>query len=240
MPVRFRCSECQSLLGIASRKAGESVRCPRCGAVLAVPGGVPRDPPPKAINFGPGAEEARTEYDWRAVLPSAEPAAPVISAPGLGLPGGPDRRGEERHDDAVNSVSRAGPARPAVNGPEAFVWWQGRFHGRTFPFKCPGCGTTAELRQRVTLTRRTCPGCGYRIDIAAVDRQLEAMEPERRRLMAGCGCGQLRSWLLSRAWARRGWSFELAAGQAEPGAAPDRRPPVIGWLHGPGRHSGGG
>jgi hypothetical protein len=38
MPIRFRCQRCHQLLGIASRKAGSHITCPRCGLAQAVPG----------------------------------------------------------------------------------------------------------------------------------------------------------------------------------------------------------
>ena len=41
MPIRFRCSSCNRLLGIATRKAGTQTRCPHCGAEISVP--VPDD-----------------------------------------------------------------------------------------------------------------------------------------------------------------------------------------------------
>lgn len=37
MPIRFRCSECDRLLGIARRKAGTQIRCPQCGELTTVP-----------------------------------------------------------------------------------------------------------------------------------------------------------------------------------------------------------
>lgn len=37
MPIRFRCTACSKLLGIARRKAGTVIRCPECGAEVAVP-----------------------------------------------------------------------------------------------------------------------------------------------------------------------------------------------------------
>ncbi len=37
MPIRFRCSHCSRLLGIATRKAGTTTRCPQCGNSLVVP-----------------------------------------------------------------------------------------------------------------------------------------------------------------------------------------------------------
>jgi DNA-directed RNA polymerase subunit RPC12/RpoP len=37
MPIRFRCSRCNRLLGIARRKAGAETKCPHCGATIMVP-----------------------------------------------------------------------------------------------------------------------------------------------------------------------------------------------------------
>ncbi|QJW99541.1 hypothetical protein [Frigoriglobus tundricola] len=41
MPIRFRCSFCNRLLGIATRKAGTATTCPHCGCPLTVP--LPQD-----------------------------------------------------------------------------------------------------------------------------------------------------------------------------------------------------
>ncbi len=37
MPIRFRCSYCNRLLGIATRKAGMQTTCPHCGNSITVP-----------------------------------------------------------------------------------------------------------------------------------------------------------------------------------------------------------
>lgn len=37
MPIRFRCSYCNQLLGIARRKIGSVVRCPTCAGQVMVP-----------------------------------------------------------------------------------------------------------------------------------------------------------------------------------------------------------
>lgn len=37
MPIRFRCSYCNRLLGIATRKAGTETTCPHCGYAITVP-----------------------------------------------------------------------------------------------------------------------------------------------------------------------------------------------------------
>jgi hypothetical protein len=38
MAIRFRCHHCNQLLGIANRKAGSAVRCPKCSGEVLVPG----------------------------------------------------------------------------------------------------------------------------------------------------------------------------------------------------------
>jgi hypothetical protein len=37
MPIRFRCAYCNQLMGIARRKAGSVVRCPKCAGQVVVP-----------------------------------------------------------------------------------------------------------------------------------------------------------------------------------------------------------
>jgi phage FluMu protein Com len=37
MPIRFYCKRCHQILGIASRKAGSEVECPKCGRTQTVP-----------------------------------------------------------------------------------------------------------------------------------------------------------------------------------------------------------
>ena len=37
MPIRFHCQRCHQLLGIASRKAGSDIQCPKCGISQIVP-----------------------------------------------------------------------------------------------------------------------------------------------------------------------------------------------------------
>ena len=45
MPIRFRCTYCNRLLGIATRKAGMETTCPHCGYDITVPD--PSEEPPK-------------------------------------------------------------------------------------------------------------------------------------------------------------------------------------------------
>lgn len=37
MPIQFRCPSCDRMLGIAKRKAGSTVKCPRCATDVSVP-----------------------------------------------------------------------------------------------------------------------------------------------------------------------------------------------------------
>jgi hypothetical protein len=37
MPIRFRCTKCDGLLSIARRKAGLSIKCPKCQTEVTVP-----------------------------------------------------------------------------------------------------------------------------------------------------------------------------------------------------------
>ena len=81
MPIRFRCSYCNRLLGIATRKAGMETICPHCGYTITVP--VPQE------DNGRPDDDARTERldleDIEELLGNAvtEVAAPpaVVAAP---------------------------------------------------------------------------------------------------------------------------------------------------------------
>ena len=46
VPIRFRCTNCDQLMGIARRKAGSMVRCPACRREIAVPSDAEDDSPP--------------------------------------------------------------------------------------------------------------------------------------------------------------------------------------------------
>ena len=37
MPIRFRCPDCETMLSIATRKAGTPIACPKCGEEVLVP-----------------------------------------------------------------------------------------------------------------------------------------------------------------------------------------------------------
>ena len=40
----------------------------------------------------------------------------------------------------------------------------------TYYFDCPDCGTSVELRKRVTVSKRTCSHCGYKITPEGIDQ----------------------------------------------------------------------
>jgi phage FluMu protein Com len=86
MPIRFRCTYCNRLLGIATRKAGTQTRCPHCGYEITVPvpaeaaAGTERaaeDPEPL---FGRAAPEVMSEQAV-AVAPAARPVETGRPAP---------------------------------------------------------------------------------------------------------------------------------------------------------------
>jgi hypothetical protein len=82
MPIRFRCAYCNQLMGIARRKSGTVVRCPRCAGEVIVP----TDQLPQPAN-GPGRlkqafedEEFEKEFAEIRAVPE-EPAIPLGPAP---------------------------------------------------------------------------------------------------------------------------------------------------------------
>ena len=71
MPIRFRCAYCQQLMGIARRKAGAVVRCPRCAGELIVP---PTQEIPGGNGAAPLHDPAESE-EFGEELAALEPAA---------------------------------------------------------------------------------------------------------------------------------------------------------------------
>ena len=69
MPIRFRCSNCNRLLGIARRKAGAMVACPHCQLSVRVP-----EP-------GPEDNEDDEILPSRKVSPAPPPAFPAEVTP---------------------------------------------------------------------------------------------------------------------------------------------------------------
>lgn len=44
----------------------------------------------------------------------------------------------------------------------------------TYYYDCPDCGTSVELRKRVTVSKRTCSHCGHEITPEGIDQTLIA------------------------------------------------------------------
>ena len=82
MSVRFRCTGCNAILSVASRKEGTSVRCPRCQASLVIPNAADDGAAdePKSENLG-----GPVEKDWTTEPPPEVkrplPRAVPVSAP---------------------------------------------------------------------------------------------------------------------------------------------------------------
>jgi hypothetical protein len=92
MPIRFRCSHCQQLMGIARRKAGQLVRCPSCEGEVRVPGesSVPASPDvplPPQFTAPPSPEGGpvfdRSDFD---ALLHAPPTGHTAAPPALRPP----------------------------------------------------------------------------------------------------------------------------------------------------------
>lgn len=70
MPIRFRCPHCSKLLGIATRKAGTAVACPKCEQSVTVP-------QPADATLGGELDEIDQLLGKAATAP--EPATPVAA-----------------------------------------------------------------------------------------------------------------------------------------------------------------
>src|SRR5262245_61633659 len=86
MPIRFRCSYCNRLLGIATRKAGMQTTCPHCGNSITVP--IPNEDEGKTerVNLDDvdallGKSNSATIRDSAVAAPPAPPAAPAVAPP---------------------------------------------------------------------------------------------------------------------------------------------------------------
>jgi phage FluMu protein Com len=83
MPIRFRCTYCNRLLGIATRKAGTQTRCPHCGYEITVPTPQEDDSKTQRVNLddveqmlGQSGTATATES-----AVSARPAPPISPPP---------------------------------------------------------------------------------------------------------------------------------------------------------------
>jgi hypothetical protein len=90
MPIRFRCAYCNQLMGIARRKSGTVVRCPKCAGEVIVPS--VQEPQVANVQSGFNQVFEAPDFDREfANLPAppapAAPAAnPLMPPPAYGHP----------------------------------------------------------------------------------------------------------------------------------------------------------
>jgi len=82
MPIRFRCAYCNQLMGIAKRKAGQVVTCPKCAGQVVVPAPDPamEEEERQAGNPAAAFEEDEEVQKLLEYVEETKPA-PVASAP---------------------------------------------------------------------------------------------------------------------------------------------------------------
>ncbi len=82
MPIRFRCAYCNQLMGIAQRKAGQVVTCPKCAGQVVVPAPDPalEEEARQAGNAAAAFEEDEEVQKLLEFVEETKPA-PLASAP---------------------------------------------------------------------------------------------------------------------------------------------------------------
>src|SRR2546425_13275300 len=82
MPIRFRCAYCNQLMGIARRKSGSVVRCPRCAGEVIVPANQEAQPASGSGRINQLLEEDDFGKEFEIIEPLAEqPANPLMPPP---------------------------------------------------------------------------------------------------------------------------------------------------------------
>src|SRR5262249_22551536 len=104
MPIRFRCAYCNQLMGIARRKAGTVVHCPKCKGQVIVP--TPENAPP-----------AEDENPF-ALGPTNAAAAQHGPRPG-GVPAGPGAAGAVFERSDFENLFQPVPQSPQAASPQA-------------------------------------------------------------------------------------------------------------------------
>jgi hypothetical protein len=113
MPIRFRCVYCNQKMGIARRKAGSVVSCPKCAGQLVVPqpaeddpADSDREPEPAGAVVGPAAHDLTASPNL--------PARPAANGPPR-----PDSKNLPATAPARTEAAPTPPPRPAP-GPSLF------------------------------------------------------------------------------------------------------------------------
>lgn len=119
MPIRFRCVYCNQKMGIARRKAGSVVDCPKCKGQLVVPqpaedeDSPDGEPEPAGAAVGAADAAGAGDITHSPEVPARAPAKPDSLAP---KPAGPSLFERGDIDEML-----ARDARPAPPGPAAPV-----------------------------------------------------------------------------------------------------------------------
>ncbi|MBP3954990.1 hypothetical protein J8F10_06805 [Gemmata sp. G18] len=119
MPIRFRCTHCARLLGIATRKAGTETTCPHCGSAITVPAHSGDDAKTEHINLDDVDAMLGNVATERMVKPAtqmAQPGAAPLSALPAPLPTENDTEETETAPPPIAKVSAA-PAKARVAPP---------------------------------------------------------------------------------------------------------------------------
>lgn len=85
MPIKFRCDHCGQLMGIARRKAGSQVQCPKCGQLVTVP---KEDRPDRGDPAKPMLLFESPDFE-RLLVKDSPVAEPALSAKVAGAPAKP-------------------------------------------------------------------------------------------------------------------------------------------------------
>ena len=137
MSIRFRCNRCHQLLGIAERKAGAGIQCPKCGRAQVVPSkeaaeatmlmgqiaGTPQvaDDPADLVVYDdePAAIEAPRKKKEKEEAPPVEQPAQVEKTPKTKTVSQPERGTPEKaaeQSPSPQSVPASEPGRPLPSG----------------------------------------------------------------------------------------------------------------------------
>jgi hypothetical protein len=121
MPIRFRCAYCNQLMGIAKRKAGQVVTCPKCAGQVVVPAPDPamEEEERQAGNPAAAFEEDEEVQKLLEYVEETKPA-PVASAPPL------RRAGAMPQPQPILPMSAAAPVPAQRSAPQPTV-------GSTYP-----------------------------------------------------------------------------------------------------------
>lgn len=83
MPIRFRCTYCNRLLGIASRKAGTDTVCPHCGYSITVPTPTDENAQTERLDLGDVDELLNNGPTERATEPKTQVVPPPPLVPSV-------------------------------------------------------------------------------------------------------------------------------------------------------------